>query len=65
MIITTSILNLGLKTIAPKILAHENCTNKYRKYAQIFAATKTKQKLVAKIKLGKTYCKNHQILALA
>ena len=46
-IITTSILNLGFKTIAPKILAHTKCINKYWKYTQIFAATK----------LSKTYCK--------
>jgi hypothetical protein len=62
-IITTSILNLGFKTIAPKILAHKNCTNKHWKYPQIFAAIKTKQNLLQK--LGKTYCKNHQVLALA
>ncbi len=29
---TTSILNLGFKTIAPKILAHTKCINKYWKY---------------------------------
>ncbi len=40
-IITTSILNLGLKTIAPKILAHTKMHNKYWKYTQIFAATKS------------------------
>jgi hypothetical protein len=28
-IITTSILNLGFKTFAPKILAHTKCINKY------------------------------------
>ncbi len=39
-IITTSILNLGFKTIAPKILAPK-CINKYWKYTQIFAATKS------------------------
>ena len=48
-IIITSILNLGFKTIAPKILAHKNCTNKYWKYTQIFAATKTRQNLLQKI----------------
>ena len=47
---TTSILKLGFKTIAPKILAHKKCINKYWKYTQIFAATKS----------SKTYCKNHQ-----
>ncbi len=46
-IITTSILNLGFKTIAPKILAHIKCINKYWKYTQIFAA----------IKPSKTYCR--------
>ena len=48
-IITTSILNLGFKTIAPKILAHTKCINKYWKYTQIFAATKIKQKIIAKV----------------
>ncbi len=48
-IITTSFLNLGFKTITPKILLHTKCINKYWKYTQIFAATK----------LSKTYCKNH------
>ncbi len=38
---TTSILILGFKTIAPKILAHTKCINKYWKYTQIFAATKS------------------------
>ncbi len=37
-ITTTSILNLRFKTIAPKILAHTQCINKYWKYTQIFAA---------------------------
>jgi hypothetical protein len=46
-IITTSTLYLGFKTIAPKILAHTKCINKYWKYTQIFAATK----------LSKTHCK--------
>jgi hypothetical protein len=71
-IITTSILNLGFKTIAPKILAHTKCINKYWKYTQIFAATKSSKnslqkqaKLIAKIKLGRTYCKIIKILALA
>ena len=54
-IITTSILNLGFKTFAPRILAHTTCINRYWKYTQIFAA-KIKAKLIAKI--GKTYCKN-------
>ena len=49
-IIITSILNLGFKTFAPKILAHTKCMNRYWKYTQIFAATKPR----------KTYCKNHQ-----
>jgi hypothetical protein len=56
-IIITSILNLGFKTIAPKILAHIKCINKYWKYTQIFAATKPNQ--------AKLIAKNHQILALA
>ena len=55
-IITTSILNLGSKTFAPKILAHTTCINRYWKYTQIFAA-KSKQKLIAKT--GKTYCENN------
>ncbi len=46
-IITTSILNLGFKTFAPKILAHTKCIDRYWKYTQIFAATKS----------SKTYCK--------
>ncbi len=33
-ITTTSILNLRLKTIAPKILPHIQCINKYWKYTQ-------------------------------
>ncbi len=37
-ITTTSILNLRFKTIAPKILVHTQCINKYWKYTQIFAA---------------------------
>ncbi len=52
-IITTSILNLGFKTFAPKILAHTKCINRYWKYTQIFAA-KFKAKLIEKT--GKTYC---------
>ena len=71
-IITTSILNLGFKTFAPKILAHTKCRNRYWKYTQIFAATKSSKnslqkqgKLIAKIKLGRTYCKIIKILALA
>jgi hypothetical protein len=51
-IITTSILNLGFTTFAPKILAHTKCINRYWKYTQIFAATKS----------SKTYCKNRQNL---
>ncbi len=69
--ITTSILNLGFKTFAPKILAHTKCINRYWKYTEIFAA-KSKQnllqkqaKLIARIKLGRTNCKIIKILALA
>ncbi len=40
-ITTTLILNLRFKTIAPKILANTKCINKYWKYTQIFAATKS------------------------
>ncbi len=40
-ITTTSILNLSFKNIAPKILAHTKCINKFWKYTQIFAATKS------------------------
>jgi len=47
-IITTSILNLGFKTIRQNIGAHK-CINKYWKYTQIFAATKTRQNLFQKI----------------
>ena len=54
-IITTSILNLGFKTFAPKILAHTKCINRYWKYTQIFAA-KPRQNLLQKT--GKTYCEN-------
>jgi hypothetical protein len=54
-IITTSILNLGFKTFAPKILAHTKCMNRYWKHTQIFAA-KSRQNLLQKT--GKTYCKN-------
>ncbi len=48
-IITTSILNLGFKTIAPKIMAHTKYINKYWKYKQIFAATKSSKNLLQKI----------------
>jgi hypothetical protein len=67
-IITTSILNLGFKTIAPKTLAHKNCTNKYWKYTQIFATTKTRQNLLQKssnIGTCLKYLHMHKILALA
>jgi hypothetical protein len=46
---TTSILNLGFKTIAPKILAHTKCINKYWKYTQIFAATKSSKTIKQRI----------------
>ncbi len=55
-IITTSILNLGSKTFAPKILAHTTCINVYWKYIQIFSSI-NQAKLIAKS--GKTYCKNN------
>ncbi len=71
-IITASILNLGFKTIAPKILTHTKCINKYWKYTQIFAATKSSKnslqkqaKLIAKMKLGRTYCEIIKTLAPA
>ncbi len=71
-IITTSILNLGFKTTAPKILADTKCINRYWKYTQTFAATKSSKtyckkqaKLIAKIKIGRTYCKVIKILVLA
>jgi len=51
-IITTSILNLGFKIFAPKLLAHTTCINRYWKYTQIFAAKNQ----------SKTYCKNRQNL---
>ena len=47
-IMTTSILNLGFKTFAPKILAHTICIIKYWKYTQIFAATKSSKNLLQK-----------------
>jgi hypothetical protein len=63
-IITTSIVNLDFKTFAPKILAHTTCINRYWKYTQISAAKNQSKnlslnwtKLIAKIKLGRTYCK--------
>ncbi len=63
-IITTSILNLGFKTFAPKILAQTTCINRYWKYTHILAAKnqaktycKTQAELIAKMKLGRTYCK--------
>jgi hypothetical protein len=53
-------------------LAHTKCINKYWKYTQIFAATQSSKnslqkqaKLIAKIKLGRTYCEIIGILALA
>ncbi len=55
-IITTSILNLDLKTFAPKILAHTTCINRYWKYTQILAA-KIKAKLIAKIELAELTAK--------
>ncbi len=55
-IITTSILNLGFKTFAPKILAHTKCINKYCKYTQIFAATKSSKTYCKK--QAKIYCEN-------
>ena len=61
-IITASILNLGFKTYAPKILAHTRCINRYWKYTQIFAA-KPKQKLLQK--QAKLIAKIIKILALA
>ncbi len=71
-IITTSILNLGFKTIALKILAHTKCiinTENIHKYLQQQNQAKThckkQAKLIAKIKLGRTYCKIIKILALA
>ncbi len=51
-IITASILNLGFKTFAPKIMSHTTCINRYWKYTQIFAAKNQ----------SKTYCKNRQNL---
>ncbi len=45
---TTSILNLGFKTIAPKILAHTKCINKYWKYTQNICSNKIKQNNQAK-----------------
>ncbi len=47
-IITTSILNLGFKTkLRQKYWCTQKCINKYWKYTQIFAATKS----------SKTFCK--------
>ena len=54
-LITTSILDVGFKTFAPKILAHKTYINRYWKYTQILAV-KSKQKLITKS--DKTHCKN-------
>ncbi len=59
-ITTISILNLSLKTIAPKILAHTKCINKYWKYTQIFAATKSSKIIGVSWK----FRRNPKILAL-
>ncbi len=48
-ITTTSILNLGFKTIVPKTLAHTKRINKYWKYTQIFAATKSSKTIKQKL----------------
>ena len=67
-IITTSILNLGFKTIAPKILAHKNCTNKYwniHKYLQQQKLSKTYCKKSSNIGTCLKYLHMHKILALA
>jgi hypothetical protein len=50
-IVTTSILNLGFKTFAPKILAHTKCMNRYWKYTQYLQQNQSK-----------AYCKNGQNL---
>ncbi len=75
-ITTKSILNLSFKTIAPTILAHTKCINKYWKYTQIFAATKS-SKIMKYWRLPKIlantqnigaclkYQQIHKILALA
>ncbi len=58
-IITASILNLGFKTIAPKILAHTTCINRnIHKYL----AVKNQAKLIAKIELAELTAKIHKIL---
>ena len=45
-IITTSILNLGFKTIAPRVLAHIKCINKHWNIHNI--SSKNQAKLIAK-----------------
>jgi hypothetical protein len=61
-----------LQNICAKNIGAHKCINRYWKYTQIFAATKSSEtyckeqaKLIAKIKLGRTYCKIIKILALA
>ncbi len=41
---TSSILNLGFKTIAPKNWCTQKCINKYWKYTQIFCSNKNQAK---------------------
>ncbi len=57
-IIATSIINLDFKKYAPKILAHTTCINRYWKYTQIFAATKS-SKTCCKNKTGQNLLQNH------
>jgi hypothetical protein len=63
------ITKTGFKTFAPKILAHTKyilkiytniCSNKIKQNL-----LQKQAKLIAKIKLGRTYCKIIKILALA
>ena len=59
-IITTSILNLGLKTFAPKILAHTICINRYWNIHK-YLAVKNQANLLQN-RTGRTDCKNHKTL---
>jgi hypothetical protein len=54
-IITASILNLGFKTIAPKVLAHTICINRYWNIHNI--SSKKSSKTYCKIKLAELTAK--------
>ena len=60
-IITASILNLGFKTIAPKILAHTTCINRYRTEIHTNISSKKSSKTYCKIKLAELTA-NHKLI---